>query len=158
MQEALNDVELFGDGRTRLETPLFRHNRQIVEVPAGVAAVVDIRLRLFKQVTDTPGDHLPVTAFDKAVSFAMRPGSTSAMARARLGFSAINNRIELTDLNHRATTAGGHQLTNGRQGDAKLGSRRLNVSFSFRRHRQQQAAGGLRIAQQVTPRFRHFAH
>ena len=30
--------------------------------------------------------------------------------------------------------------------------------FSFRRHRQQQAAGGLRIAQQVTPRFRHFAH
>ena len=26
-REALNDVELFGDGRTRLETPFFRHNR-----------------------------------------------------------------------------------------------------------------------------------
>ncbi|MDI5036020.1 WzyE family oligosaccharide polymerase, partial [Salmonella enterica subsp. enterica serovar Montevideo] len=33
-------------------------------------------------------------------------GSTSAMARPRLGFSAINNRIRLTNLNHSATATG----------------------------------------------------
>ncbi|AEW73206.1 hypothetical protein EcWSU1_01767 [Enterobacter ludwigii] len=80
------------------------------------------------------------------------------MARARLGFSAINNRIELTDLNHRSATARGHQFTDRRQGNTILCGRRLNVGFSVWRDRQQQTTGRLRIAQQIAPRFRHFAH
>ncbi|PCR32837.1 acetyltransferase, partial [Klebsiella pneumoniae] len=37
------------------------------------------------------------------------------MARPRLGFSAINNRIESTDLDHGSPAAGGHQLADGGQ-------------------------------------------
>ena len=106
MQEALNHVELFGDGRTRLQAPLFRHNRQIVEIPAGVAAVVDIRLRLLKQVTDTPGDHLPVTAFDKAVTFAMR-------FRQHVGDGTRQTRLFGNKQPHRIN---GSQSSDGRRG------------------------------------------
>ena len=72
VQETLDHVQLFGHRRPGLQAPFFRHDGQIVEVPAGVAAVVDLRLRLLKQVTNTPGHHLPVTAFDKAVALAVR--------------------------------------------------------------------------------------
>ncbi|XNM46980.1 hypothetical protein ACLK15_10375 [Escherichia coli] len=49
-------------------------------------------------MTDTPGHHLTITALDEAIAFPVRFGQDVAMARARLGFSAINNRIELTNL------------------------------------------------------------
>ena len=72
MQKALNDVELFGHRGARLQLPLFRDNRQIDQTPASITTVVGIRLRLFKQVTNTPGHHLSISAFDKTIAFAMR--------------------------------------------------------------------------------------
>ena len=72
------------------------------------------------------------------------------MARARLGFSAINNRIELTDLNHGTTAARWHQFANRRQFNAKLGGWSFDLIFCFRHDRQQQTARSLRIAQPVS--------
>lgn len=80
------------------------------------------------------------------------------MARARLGFSAINNRIELTDLNHGTTAARWHQFANRRQFNAKLGGCSFNLIFCFRHDRQQQTARSLRIAQQIAHFTRHFTH
>ena len=71
-EQALDDIQLFGDRRFWLQLPFLRHNWQIGEIPAGIAAVIDVRLRLLQQVTDTPGDHLPVAALNKAIAFAMR--------------------------------------------------------------------------------------
>ncbi|MNV32296.1 hypothetical protein D3C71_1236300 [compost metagenome] len=95
VKKTFDDVELFGDGGTRLQFPLLRHDRQIVEIPARVTAVVDIRLRLFEQVTDTPGDHLSVSAFDKAVALAMRLGQHigNRTGQARLFRNKQTHRI-----------------------------------------------------------------
>ena len=70
------------------------------------------------------------------------------MARARLGFSAINNRIDLTNLNHGTTTTGGNKFTNSRQFNTKLSGSGFHFVFSFRSNSQQQTARSLRIAQQ----------
>ena len=74
MQKALNDVKLFGHRGARLQLPLFRDNRQIDQTPASITTVVGVWLRLLKQVTNTPGHHLSISAFNKAVTFAMRLG------------------------------------------------------------------------------------
>ena len=71
-EQALDDIQLFGDRGLWLQLPFLRHNRQIVEIPPGIAAVVDVRLRLLQQVADTPGDHLPVAALNIAIAFAVR--------------------------------------------------------------------------------------
>lgn len=42
------------------------------KIPARIAAVVGVWLRLLKQVTDTPGHHLTITALDKAIAFPVR--------------------------------------------------------------------------------------
>ena len=52
----------------------FRDNRQIRKIPARIAAVVGVWLRLLKQVTDTLGHHLTITALDKAIAFPVRFG------------------------------------------------------------------------------------
>ncbi|CNT64199.1 Uncharacterised protein [Salmonella enterica subsp. enterica serovar Bovismorbificans] len=72
MQKALNHIELFGDGRTRLKLPFFRHDRQVSQIPARITAVIRIRLRLFQQMTNTPGDDLPVSALNKTIAFTVR--------------------------------------------------------------------------------------
>ncbi len=86
MQKSLNNVELFGHRGTRLQLPLFRDNRQINQTPASITTVVGIWLRLLKQVTNTPGHHLPVSALDKTVTFAMR-------LRQHIGDSARQTRF-----------------------------------------------------------------
>ena len=70
-EQPLDHINLFGHGRTRLQPPFFGHDRQIRQIPARIPAVVDIRLCLLQQVTDTPGHHLPVATFNIAVTFAM---------------------------------------------------------------------------------------
>ena len=71
-EQTLNHVKLFGHRWLRLELPLFRHDRQVEQVPARIARIIDIGLGLLQQVADAPGDHLPVTALNIAVTFAMR--------------------------------------------------------------------------------------
>lgn len=71
-EQTLNHVKLFGHRRFRLELPLFRHDRQVEQVPARIARIVDVGLGLLQQVADAPRDHLSVTALNIAVAFAMR--------------------------------------------------------------------------------------
>lgn len=71
-EQALDHIQLFGDRRFGLQLPFLRHNRQVGEIPAGIAAVIDVRLRLLQQMADTPGDHLPVAALNIAIAFAVR--------------------------------------------------------------------------------------
>ena len=69
---------------------LIRYSR----FPVPHALLVDVaetmdrygRLRLLKQVTNTPGHHLPVSAFDKTVTFAM-------WLRQHIGDSARQTRF-----------------------------------------------------------------
>lgn len=59
-KQTLDHIELFGDRGLWLQLPFLRHNRQIVEIPPGIAAVVDVRLRLLQQVADTPVTTCPL--------------------------------------------------------------------------------------------------
>ena len=85
-QQTLDDVELFGDRRFGLQLPLLRHNRQVEQIPARIAPVIDVRLSLLEQMADTPGDHLPVTALNVAITFAMRFGEHVGDCATETGF------------------------------------------------------------------------
>ncbi|SPX19631.1 Uncharacterised protein [Escherichia coli] len=54
------------------------------------------------------------------------------MAPRQTRFSAINNRIELTNLNHGTTARRWHQFANCRQFNAKLGGCSFDLIFCFR--------------------------
>ena len=71
-KQTLNHVKLFGHRGLGLELPLFRNDRQVEQIPARIALIIDVRLSLLQQVADTPGDHLSVAAFNITIAFAMR--------------------------------------------------------------------------------------
>ncbi len=131
-KQTLDHVDLLGDRGARLQLPLLRHDRQIRQAPAGVAAVIDIRLRLLKQVTDAPGHHLAVATLDIAVALAVRLWQHVGNGTAQAGFFGNKQPHCLNNLNHWATCTGSHQLADGAQGDIKLGGGGFHLIFRLR--------------------------
>ncbi|MNC12050.1 hypothetical protein D3C75_597630 [compost metagenome] len=73
-EEFFDGVKLFSHRRARLQLPFFRHNRQIGKVPTRETRIVSIRLGLFEQVADTPGNDLPITTLNEPIATAMGLG------------------------------------------------------------------------------------
>ncbi len=92
MQEAFDDIKLLvTEGRG-----CNCHFSGTIGKSADSSAHSGCRRRLAAPAqagADTPGHHLTITALDKAIAFPCGLGRTSAMARARLGFSAIKTAL-----------------------------------------------------------------